>query len=163
MGIIKCVLYLQQAAVWNETMKLLVLALTVALLFTAGESVTYSPPDKHNRLVLWGKEICFGPANNNEMFLFNRHRSNIWDVKSYKEIKLCVCSYFENKSKNTTMLTEVCSSVLLILGEALTCHRCVPKRAGENCELSMETCKPGKDACGAASFLREPCEFPWSY
>lgn len=64
MGFIKYVLYLQQAAAWSGTMKLLVLALTVALLFTAGESVTYSPPDKHDLLVLWGKEICFGPPNN---------------------------------------------------------------------------------------------------
>ncbi|XP_013862953.1 CD59 glycoprotein isoform X2 [Austrofundulus limnaeus] len=47
-------------------------------------------------------------------------------------------------------------ALLFTAGEALTCHRCVPRRAGENCELSVETCKPGKDACGAASFLREP-------
>ncbi|XP_069548580.1 CD59B glycoprotein [Brachyistius frenatus] len=47
-------------------------------------------------------------------------------------------------------------ALLFAAGEALDCHRCVPKRAGESCELSVETCKPGKDGCGAAKFLRPP-------
>ncbi|CAG5896461.1 CD59B glycoprotein [Menidia menidia] len=55
------------------------------------------------------------------------------------------------------LLVLVLSAVLLFTaGEALNCHRCVPKRAGEDCALSVETCKPGKDACAAAQFLREP-------
>lgn len=44
-------------------------------------------------------------------------------------------------------------------GKALNCHRCTPLKAGEGCRLSVETCKAGKDACAAASFLRAPCEF----
>uniref|UniRef100_A0A3B5A1C0 UPAR/Ly6 domain-containing protein n=1 Tax=Stegastes partitus TaxID=144197 RepID=A0A3B5A1C0_9TELE len=47
-------------------------------------------------------------------------------------------------------------ALLFTAGEALSCHRCVPKKAGGDCELSMETCKPGKDGCAAATFLREP-------
>uniref|UniRef100_H2N1D1 Snake toxin/toxin-like domain-containing protein n=1 Tax=Oryzias latipes TaxID=8090 RepID=H2N1D1_ORYLA len=41
-------------------------------------------------------------------------------------------------------------------GKALNCHRCTPLKAGEGCRLSVETCKAGKDACAAASFLRAP-------
>jgi len=41
-------------------------------------------------------------------------------------------------------------------GEALDCHHCVPKRAGESCDLTVESCKPGKDACAAAKFTRAP-------
>uniref|UniRef100_A0A3B3C570 Snake toxin/toxin-like domain-containing protein n=1 Tax=Oryzias melastigma TaxID=30732 RepID=A0A3B3C570_ORYME len=48
---------------------------------------------------------------------------------------------------------------LLFISEALNCHRCTPTKAGESCRLSVETCKAGKDACAAASFLRAPCEF----
>ncbi|XP_054452541.1 CD59 glycoprotein [Anoplopoma fimbria] len=47
-------------------------------------------------------------------------------------------------------------ALLFTAGEALNCHRCVSKRAGESCELVEESCKPGKDACAAASFLRAP-------
>ncbi|XP_069013988.1 CD59B glycoprotein [Embiotoca jacksoni] len=47
-------------------------------------------------------------------------------------------------------------ALLFAAGEALDCHRCVPKRAGESCELSVETCKPEKDGCAAAKFLRPP-------
>uniref|UniRef100_A0A3Q0RMP7 UPAR/Ly6 domain-containing protein n=1 Tax=Amphilophus citrinellus TaxID=61819 RepID=A0A3Q0RMP7_AMPCI len=79
-------------------MKLLVLALSVALLFAAGESVTDSPLYKHN---------------------------------------LCCCA---------------------TLSEALNCHHCVPKKAGGTCELSVETCKPNKNGCAAANFLRAPRE-----
>ncbi|KAG7220882.1 hypothetical protein INR49_017732 [Caranx melampygus] len=50
-------------------------------------------------------------------------------------------------------------ALLFTAGEALTCHRCIPKRAGGDCELSVETCKPGKDACATASFLTEPCTY----
>ncbi|XP_037314942.1 CD59B glycoprotein isoform X2 [Pungitius pungitius] len=46
--------------------------------------------------------------------------------------------------------------LLFTAGEALDCHRCVSRRAGGTCELSVETCKPGKDACAAASFLKPP-------
>ncbi|KAM3866265.1 uncharacterized protein ly97.3 [Diretmus argenteus] len=41
-------------------------------------------------------------------------------------------------------------------GEALSCHRCVPKTPGGSCELSVETCKPEKDGCAATKFLRAP-------
>uniref|UniRef100_A0A3Q3JXL1 MAC-inhibitory protein n=1 Tax=Monopterus albus TaxID=43700 RepID=A0A3Q3JXL1_MONAL len=47
-------------------------------------------------------------------------------------------------------------TLLLTAGEALNCHRCVPKKAGGACELTVETCKPEKDCCAAARFLREP-------
>ncbi|XP_068427669.1 uncharacterized protein ly97.3 [Clinocottus analis] len=47
-------------------------------------------------------------------------------------------------------------ALLFTAGEALNCHRCVSKKAGGTCELSVETCRPGKDACAAASFLTEP-------
>ncbi|XP_038573461.1 uncharacterized protein ly97.3 [Micropterus salmoides] len=47
-------------------------------------------------------------------------------------------------------------TLLFTAGEALNCHRCVPRHAGETCELSVETCKPGKDGCAAAKFLRAP-------
>ncbi|KAF3698725.1 hypothetical protein EXN66_Car014412 [Channa argus] len=47
-------------------------------------------------------------------------------------------------------------ALLLTAGEALDCHRCVSKTAGGTCDLTVETCKPGKDACAAAKFLRAP-------
>ncbi|XP_065810376.1 uncharacterized protein ly97.3 [Labrus bergylta] len=47
-------------------------------------------------------------------------------------------------------------ALLFTAGEALDCHRCVSKKAGGSCELSVETCPPEKDACGAAKFLSEP-------
>ncbi|KAM4605051.1 CD59B glycoprotein isoform 1-T2 [Polymixia lowei] len=47
-------------------------------------------------------------------------------------------------------------ALVFTTGEALNCHRCVSKKAGGTCELSVETCKPGKDACAAVKFLREP-------
>ncbi|XP_023138775.3 uncharacterized protein ly97.3 [Amphiprion ocellaris] len=47
-------------------------------------------------------------------------------------------------------------ALLFTAGEALNCHRCVPKKAGGDCELVVETCKPGKDGCAAANFLRKP-------
>ncbi|KAM3605434.1 uncharacterized protein V6R79_025662 [Siganus canaliculatus] len=47
-------------------------------------------------------------------------------------------------------------ALLFTAGEALNCHRCIPKTAGGTCELSVETCKPGKDACAAARFLKAP-------
>ncbi|XP_041805842.1 secreted protein of Ly-6 domain 1 [Chelmon rostratus] len=46
--------------------------------------------------------------------------------------------------------------LLIAAGEALNCHRCVPKKAGGTCELTVETCRPEKDACAAARFLRAP-------
>ncbi|KAF6728018.1 CD59 glycoprotein [Oryzias melastigma] len=55
-------------------------------------------------------------------------------------------------------LLVVVSAIALLCaaGEALNCHRCTPTKAGESCRLSVETCKAGKDACAAASFLRAP-------
>ncbi|XP_068197494.1 CD59 glycoprotein [Antennarius striatus] len=47
-------------------------------------------------------------------------------------------------------------ALLFTVGEALNCHRCVPKEAGGSCELSVETCKPEKDICAAVRFLRPP-------
>lgn len=44
-------------------------------------------------------------------------------------------------------------------GEGLSCHRCVSKVPGGPCELSVETCKPDRNGCVTAKFLREPCEF----
>ncbi|XP_060940308.1 CD59 glycoprotein [Limanda limanda] len=47
-------------------------------------------------------------------------------------------------------------ALLFTAGEALNCHQCVPRRAGESCETAVQTCKPGKDGCAAARFLRAP-------
>ncbi|XP_051260430.1 CD59 glycoprotein [Dicentrarchus labrax] len=47
-------------------------------------------------------------------------------------------------------------ALLFTAGEALNCHRCVSKQAGGSCELTVETCKPEKDGCAAAKFLRAP-------
>ncbi|XP_040924050.1 uncharacterized protein ly97.3 [Betta splendens] len=47
-------------------------------------------------------------------------------------------------------------ALLLTAGAALDCHRCVSKQAGGPCDLTVETCKAGKDSCAAARFLREP-------
>ncbi|XP_028283690.1 CD59 glycoprotein [Parambassis ranga] len=61
--------------------------------------------------------------------------------------------------QNGTMKLLVLALTIALLftaGEALNCHRCVPRRAGEDCELTVETCKPKKNGCAAAAFLREP-------
>lgn len=55
--VIRPVLYLPQGAAMKSTMKLLVLALTVALLFTTGESVTDSPVSKHSCCCATGKPV----------------------------------------------------------------------------------------------------------
>ncbi|XP_061587740.1 CD59 glycoprotein [Cololabis saira] len=47
-------------------------------------------------------------------------------------------------------------TLLFAAGEALQCHRCIPKKAGQDCELTVETCKPWKDGCASANFLRPP-------
>ncbi|KAF3857988.1 hypothetical protein F7725_011189 [Dissostichus mawsoni] len=47
-------------------------------------------------------------------------------------------------------------ALLFTAGQTLDCHHCFSKKAGGACDLSVETCKPGKDACAAASFLRPP-------
>ncbi|XP_042352968.1 uncharacterized protein ly97.3, partial [Plectropomus leopardus] len=47
-------------------------------------------------------------------------------------------------------------ALLFTAGEALNCHRCVSKTAGGTCEHTVETCKPGKEACAAVKFLRPP-------
>ncbi|KAM6919354.1 CD59B glycoprotein [Xenentodon cancila] len=60
---------------------------------------------------------------------------------------------------NGTMKLLVLALIVTLLfaaGDALDCHRCVPKRAGQDCKLSVETCKPEKEGCVAANFLREP-------
>jgi len=53
-------------------------------------------------------------------------------------------------------LLALALALLFTAGEALDCHRCVPKKAGGTCELSVETCKAGKDGCAAAKFLLAP-------
>ncbi|XP_073347418.1 uncharacterized protein ly97.3 [Pagrus major] len=47
-------------------------------------------------------------------------------------------------------------ALLFTAGNALECHRCVSKKAGGTCELTVETCSPEKDGCAAARFLRAP-------
>ncbi|XP_047444544.1 CD59 glycoprotein [Mugil cephalus] len=47
-------------------------------------------------------------------------------------------------------------ALLFAAGESLDCHYCLPKTAGGTCEPTVETCKPGKDGCAAARFLRAP-------
>uniref|UniRef100_H3BX97 CD59 glycoprotein-like n=1 Tax=Tetraodon nigroviridis TaxID=99883 RepID=H3BX97_TETNG len=48
------------------------------------------------------------------------------------------------------------AALLFSAGESLNCHRCVSKVPGGECELSVETCKPDKNGCAAARFLRSP-------
>ncbi|KAM9349876.1 uncharacterized protein ly97.3 [Symphorus nematophorus] len=54
------------------------------------------------------------------------------------------------------LVLAVAVTLLFTAGEALDCHRCVSKQAGGECEFTVETCRPGKDACAAAKFLRAP-------
>ncbi|XP_077415412.1 CD59B glycoprotein [Vanacampus margaritifer] len=54
------------------------------------------------------------------------------------------------------LLLALSVMLLFIAGQALDCHRCVPKAADEDCELTVETCKPEKDACAATKFLMAP-------
>nr|XP_046265242.1 uncharacterized protein ly97.3 [Scatophagus argus] len=54
------------------------------------------------------------------------------------------------------LVLAVSVALLFTAGEALDCHRCVSRTAGAGCELTVETCKPGKDGCAAARFLRPP-------
>ncbi|KAM4727667.1 uncharacterized protein ly97.3 isoform 2-T2 [Anableps anableps] len=61
------------------------------------------------------------------------------------------------QSRTMKLLVLALALVLLFtVGRALDCHRCVPIRAGGTCQSTVETCKPSKDACVAARFLREP-------
>ncbi|MED6256720.1 hypothetical protein ATANTOWER_009645 [Ataeniobius toweri] len=71
---------------------------------------------------------------------------------------MCVCleqAAVQSKTMKLLVLT-LTLTLLFTAGGALDCHRCVPKRAGGTCQLTVETCKPNKDACVAAKFLREP-------
>ncbi|XP_041659876.1 CD59B glycoprotein-like [Cheilinus undulatus] len=54
------------------------------------------------------------------------------------------------------LILALSMALLFTAGEALDCHRCVSKKAGGECELTVETCLPEKDACAAAKFLRQP-------
>ncbi|XP_076003570.1 uncharacterized protein ly97.3 isoform X2 [Genypterus blacodes] len=54
------------------------------------------------------------------------------------------------------LVLAVAVALLFACGEALTCHRCISKSPGGACEPTEEICKPGKDGCAAAKFLREP-------
>ncbi|CAJ1072600.1 hypothetical protein EPR50_G00127670 [Xyrichtys novacula] len=54
------------------------------------------------------------------------------------------------------LVLALSAALLFTAGEALDCHRCVPRRAGQSCELTVETCPPEKDACAATKFLSEP-------
>ncbi|CAL9689350.1 unnamed protein product [Knipowitschia caucasica] len=47
-------------------------------------------------------------------------------------------------------------AMLFAVGESLQCHRCVSRRPGEDCELTVETCKPEKEGCATAKFTRPP-------
>ena len=183
-------------------MKLLVLALTIALLFTAGESVADSPLSKHHLCCRATGSWCFlchGTGAQSQKDLSDNHtrffslcnrsdlseKSNYWTWKTTDSpvtlgarwIPACVrppSSLYvrflgqtktghaewepvrpEEKDNDPTMFLP-----FLFPGEALSCHQCLPKRAGENCELAVETCKPGKDGCAAVRFLRAPREFP---
>ncbi|XP_068594339.1 lymphocyte antigen 6H [Cebidichthys violaceus] len=54
------------------------------------------------------------------------------------------------------LILALTAALLFTAGEALNCHRCVSKKAGGTCELTVETCNPEKDACAAVRFLRAP-------
>ncbi|KAJ3594751.1 hypothetical protein NHX12_004058 [Muraenolepis orangiensis] len=54
------------------------------------------------------------------------------------------------------LVLSLALALVLTTGSALKCHRCVSRRAGESCDLLTESCRPGKDACAAARFLRAP-------
>ncbi|KAM9459471.1 uncharacterized protein ACWYII_011053 [Salvelinus alpinus] len=55
-----------------------------------------------------------------------------------------------------TVMLAVALALLLASGEALDCLRCVPTKAGRDCEVTVETCPPEKEGCAAARFLRAP-------
>ncbi|KAM9789434.1 CD59 glycoprotein [Neosynchiropus ocellatus] len=123
-------------------MKLLVLAVTVALLFTAGDALRcyncQPPADQRNCEVT--EETC--PAGKN----------------ACTAVTFLTDPYISYQNRNTMKLLVLTVTVALLFaaGEALTCYRCIPKQAGLPCELSEETCKPGKDACASAKFLSSP-------
>ncbi|XP_029930950.1 CD59 glycoprotein [Myripristis murdjan] len=54
------------------------------------------------------------------------------------------------------LVLALAAALLFTTGEALDCHRCVSKKAGGSCELTVETCRPEKDACAAAQFSSAP-------
>ncbi|XP_061695447.1 CD59B glycoprotein [Syngnathoides biaculeatus] len=54
------------------------------------------------------------------------------------------------------LLLALSVALLFAAGEALNCHRCVSRVAGEDCELTTETCRPDKNGCAVAKFLRPP-------
>ncbi len=176
-------------------MKLLVLALTVALLFTAGESVTDSPLNKHNLCCCAtgtsaisfsrhcaGAQKAFFSFCNRLQGVMSKKWKSMWlhacfNIYLLNQTLLITCKYslsqerFPQKTHRQKLIryteatekekqwVEYAFAFFLFSGEALDCHRCVSKKAGGPCELTVETCKPEKDGCAAASFLRAPCEF----
>lgn len=164
----------------NRTMKLLALALSVALLFTAGESPTDPPLNKHNLCccatgtsAISCSLYCTGTADLSDTQTHSTlslppmwlHTFGNYLLNQILQIADRCMPYGSNLVKYTRgrkRITVFClfiSSSCFNVGEALNCHRCVPRVPGEACEFSVEVCKPGKDSCVAAKFLREPCEF----
>lgn len=143
-----------QAALLHRRMKLLVLALSVALLFAAGQSATDSPLCKHNLCscalgIFCSITLAFLPNLSHTQ----RHSGLLCH---------CLSNYSHSLGLlhcNTCVVFSFIYFLYFLSGEALNCHRCVPPLAGKSCELSLEPCKPEKDACAAVKFLREPCKF----
>ncbi|KAM8839685.1 CD59 glycoprotein isoform 1-T3 [Synchiropus picturatus] len=54
------------------------------------------------------------------------------------------------------LVLTVTVALLFAAGEALTCHRCIPRQAGHACVVTEQRCNPEKDACVSAKFLRPP-------
>ncbi|XP_028833601.1 CD59 glycoprotein-like [Denticeps clupeoides] len=46
--------------------------------------------------------------------------------------------------------------LVVTVGEALVCNRCVPAKAGQRCAVTQETCSASKDTCISARFLTPP-------
>ncbi|XP_039872334.1 uncharacterized protein ly97.3 [Simochromis diagramma] len=95
------------------------------------------------------------------------HDSAKYERVYIKRESRCLLSHWEKPRQtyskaamlNRTMKLLVLALAVTLLftaGEALDCHRCVPKRAGGSCELTVETCKPEKNGCAAANFLKAP-------
>ncbi|XP_053739733.1 CD59 glycoprotein-like [Synchiropus splendidus] len=54
------------------------------------------------------------------------------------------------------LVLSVTVAMLFAAGDGLRCYHCSPPPDGRNCEVKVETCPPGKDACTAVTFLTEP-------
>ncbi|KAK0155140.1 hypothetical protein N1851_002538 [Merluccius polli] len=66
------------------------------------------------------------------------------------------CQYSDRYRTMKFLVLSLALALVFTTGSSLNCHRCVSRHAGQSCDLIMESCKPGKDACAAAKFTRAP-------